>query len=141
MQVCPLALQHKCKLGTHMGYQENQFSNELDKHFCRYKKSRMLINFGCLFVVTSLKQYNSGSNGPNFTIESGFDKFRSPSTCLNYPVSPIHSTFVFINISISINFLPVFLPVSPVTHMQAGNPYGLLGKPIFKSIGQKLLSL
>ena len=53
-------------------------------------------------------------------------------------------------------FLPVFLlkklllsvqkpyvdvPVSPVTHMQAGNPYGLLGKPITKVIGQKFVSL
>ena len=35
----------------------------------------------------------------------------------------------------------VGVPVSPVTHMQAGNPYWLLGKPIFKWIGQKLLSL
>ena len=35
----------------------------------------------------------------------------------------------------------VGVSVTPVTHMQAGNPYGLLEKPITKVIGQKLVSL
>ena len=38
----------------------------------------------------------------------------------------------FFNSLLSVQKPYVGVPVSPVTHMQAGNPYGLLGKPIFK---------
>ena len=53
----------------------------------------------------------------------------------------IFTGFLFLNSLLSVPKPHVGVPVCPVTHMQAGNPYGLLGKPITKVIAQKLLQL